>query len=128
FKELKDDVGCPISKHGCLIPWAKQGILMLNTVLTVRAHEANSHRGRGWETFTDAVIRKLSNRTDPMIFVLWGKPAQTKKKFIDADKHLVLEAAHPSPLSAHNGFFGSKPFSKVNATLQSWGRCEIDWR
>jgi uracil-DNA glycosylase len=127
FKELKDDLGCPIPKHGCLIPWAKQGVLMLNTVMTVRAHEANSHRGQGWETFSDAVIQRLSNRTDPMIFVLWGKPAQTKKKLI-ATHHGLLEAAHPSPLSAYNGFFGSKPFSKINRTLQSWGQREIDWQ
>ena len=128
FKELKDDLGCPKPAHGCLTPWAKQGVLLLNTVLTVRAHEANSHRGHGWETFTDAVIQALSNRTDPMIFVLWGKPAQTKTKLVDASKHVVLQAAHPSPLSAHAGFFGSKPFSRINQTLQSQGQPSIDWR
>jgi len=128
FKELKDDLGVTTPKHGCLIPWAKQGVLMLNTVLTVRAHEANSHHGKGWETFTDTIIGRLSNRTDPVIFVLWGKPAQVKKKLIDTREHVVLESAHPSPLSAHNGFFGSKPFSKINQTLSSWGKPEINWR
>ncbi|MBI1832929.1 MAG: uracil-DNA glycosylase [Planctomycetes bacterium] len=127
FKELHDDVSCSIPKHGCLVPWAKQGVLLLNTVLTVRAHQAHSHRGRGWETFTDALIAALSNRSDPMIFVLWGKPAQAKKPLIDTAKHIVLEAAHPSPLSAHNGFFGSKPFSTINRALQSRGQPPIDW-
>jgi uracil-DNA glycosylase len=128
FKELHADLGCEIPTGGCLTPWAKQGVLLLNTVLTVRAHEANSHRGKGWEAFTDAVIQQLSNRTDPIIFVLWGKPAQAKRTMIDAGNHLVLEAAHPSPLSAYNGFFGSRPFSKINASLRSWGKDEIDWR
>jgi uracil-DNA glycosylase len=127
FKEMHDDVGVPKPKHGCLIPWAEQGVLLLNTVLTVRAHEANSHRGQGWETFTDAVIRQLGNRTKPLIFVLWGKPAQAKKKLIDAERHVVLEAAHPSPLSAQRGFFGSTPFSKINAKLREWADAEIDW-
>jgi uracil-DNA glycosylase len=128
YKELKDDLGVTTPKHGCLISWARQGVLMLNTVLTVRAHQANSHGGKGWETFTDTIIGRLSNRTDPVIFVLWGKPAQAKKKLIDTRKHVVLESAHPSPLSAHHGFFGSKPFSKINQTLSSWGKPEIDWR
>jgi len=123
FKEL----GGPTPKHGCLVPWAKQGVLLLNTVLTVRAHEPNSHRGKGWETFTDAVIAQLSQRADPIVFVLWGKPAQAKKALIDSGKHSVLEAAHPSPLSAHNGFFGSKPFSTINDQLRTWGKSEIDW-
>jgi len=127
FKELKADLDYSIPQHGCLSSWAKQGVLMLNTVLTVRAHKANSHRGKGWEAFTDAVIQRLSKRTDPMIFVLWGKPAQTKKKLIAAH-HAILEAAHPSPLSAYNGFFGSKPFSKINRTLRAGGQPEIDWR
>ena len=127
FKELHADLGCSIPKNGCLIPWAKQGVLLLNTVLTVRAHEANSHRGNGWETFTNAIIHRLSGRTEPMIFALWGKPAQTKKSLINSEKHVVLEAAHPSPLSAYNGFFGSRPFSKINETLRSWGKPEIDW-
>jgi len=128
FKELHDDLAIPPSKNGCLTPWAKQGVLLLNTVLTVRAHQANSHRGQGWETFTNAVIERLSDRLDPLIFVLWGKPAQAKKKLIESARHLILEAAHPSPLSAHNGFFGSKPFSKINSTLQSGGKPTIDWR
>ncbi len=127
FKELHDDLGVPQPKHGCLIPWAKQGVLLLNTVLTVRAHEANSHRGQGWETFTDAVVRRLGSRPEPLIFVLWGKPAQAKKKLIDVKTHVVLEAAHPSPLSAYNGFFGSKPFSKINQMLRECGQREIDW-
>ena len=127
FKELADDLGCSKPSHGCLTPWATQGVLLLNTVLTVRAHEANSHRGRGWEIFTDAVIAALSNRPDPMIFVLWGKAARAKKKLIDA-RHVVLEAAHPSPLSAHNGFLRSKPFSRINETLRLWGQHAIDWR
>ena len=128
FKELKDDLGCTMPKHGCLISWAQQGVLLLNTVLTVRAHQANSHRGKGWEVFTDAIIQHLSDRAEPMIFVLWGKPAQVKKKLIDTKKHVILEAPHPSPLSAHTGFFGSKPFSKINHTLQSWGKPPIDWQ
>ena len=127
FKELHADLGCPKPTHGCLSHWAKQGVLMLNTVLTVRAHEANSHRGKGWETFTDAIIHRLSGRAEPTIFVLWGKPAQAKKTLIDLEKHVVLAAAHPSPLSAHGGFIGSKPFSQINQTLQSWGKPAIDW-
>ena len=127
FKELKADLGGTAPKHGCLISWARQGVLMLNTVLTVRAHEANSHRGRGWETFTDTIIARLSNHTDPVVFVLWGKPARVKKKLVDTNKHLVLESAHPSPLSAHRGFFGSKPFSMINQAQRAWGKPEIDW-
>lgn len=127
FKELSADLGINAPKHGCLTAWAKQGVLLLNTVLTVRAHVAHSHGGEGWEKFTDAIIRALSDRSERLIFVLWGKPAQMKKTLIDAG-HVILESAHPSPLSAYNGFFGSKPFSKINATLQSWGKPEIDWR
>jgi uracil-DNA glycosylase len=127
FKELHDDLGVPVPRHGYLIPWAKQGVLLLNTVLTVRAHEANSHRGKGWETFTDAVISRLSERNDPIVFVLWGKPAQRKKSLIDAHRHVLLESAHPSPLSAHNGFFGSKPFSRANAALTAAGREPVQW-
>jgi uracil-DNA glycosylase len=127
FKELNADLGCSLPAHGCLTSWAKQGVLLLNTVLTVRAHEANSHRGQGWETFTDAVIAQLSKRIDPLIFVLWGKPAQAKKTLIDTEKHVILAAAHPSPLSAHTGFLGSKPFSKINQALQARGQPEIDW-
>jgi uracil-DNA glycosylase len=127
FKELRDDLGIAPSTSGCLEPWAKQGVLLLNTVLTVRAHEANSHRGIGWEAFTDAVIRQLGKRATPIVFALWGKPAQAKKKLIDTDRHLILEAAHPSPLSAHSGFFGSKPFSRINQALRERGEPEIDW-
>jgi uracil-DNA glycosylase len=127
FKELRDDLGIAPSTSGCLEPWAKQGVLLLNTVLTVRAHEANSHRGIGWEAFTDAVIRQLGKRATPIVFALWGKPAQAKKKLIDTDRHLIFEAAHPSPLSAHSGFFGSKPFSRINQALRERGEPEIDW-
>jgi uracil-DNA glycosylase len=128
YKEISDDLGIPMPKQGCLLPWAKQGVLLLNAVLTVRAHEAHSHRGKGWEPFTDAVFERLGNRTEPTVFVLWGKPAQAKKKLVDTNRHVVLESAHPSPLSAHNGFFGSKPFSKINQALREWGKPEIDWR
>lgn len=128
FKELRDDVGLAPPSHGCLTSWAKQGVLLLNTVLTVRAHQANSHRGKGWETFTDAVIELVSNRPNKIIFVLWGKPAQAKKKCIDGTRHTIIESAHPSPLSARSGFFGSKPFSRINAALGEMGQKEIDWK
>lgn len=128
YKELHDDLGCKIPNHGCLTKWAEQGVLMLNTVLTVRAHQANSHRGIGWEEFTDAAIRVLAAQDRPMVFILWGKPAQSKKSMLDPDKHLILEAPHPSPLSAYRGFFGSKPFSKTNAYLTAHGLEPIDWQ
>ncbi|WKA50353.1 uracil-DNA glycosylase [Planococcus liqunii] len=127
FKELKEDIGCEKPKDGTLTKWADQGVLMLNTVLTVRAGEANSHRNQGWETFTDEVIRKLSEREEPVIFVLWGRPAQKKKPLIDLERHSIIEAAHPSPLSASRGFFGSKPYSKVNELLQARGEEPIDF-
>ncbi len=127
FKELHDDVGCPKPKNGCLEPWARQGVLLLNTVLTVRAHEPHSHRGKGWERFTDAAIEAVSARDDPVVFVLWGAPAQKKLALIDAAKHTVLKAPHPSPLSAKTGFFGSRPFSAVNAALEANGHEPIDW-
>ncbi|KQL37021.1 uracil-DNA glycosylase [Psychrobacillus sp. FJAT-21963] len=127
FKELLEDIGCPLPTSGYLESWAKQGVLLLNTVLTVRAGEANSHKGQGWEVLTDTIITKLSNREEPIIFVLWGKPAQLKKKLIDTRKHVILEAPHPSPLSAHRGFFGSKPYSKINAQLEAWGEKPIDF-
>lgn len=127
FKELHADLGVPTPGNGCLIPWARQGVLLLNTVLTVRAHQAHSHRGRGWEVFTDQVIKHLGQQSEPLVFVLWGKPAQAKKKLIEASRHLILEAPHPSPLSAHGGFFGSRPFSKINDALRGWGKAEIDW-
>ena len=128
FKELKHDLGCRIPNNGCLIPWADQGMLLLNAVLTVRAGEPNSHRGKGWEKFTDAAIAAVSAKDEPVVFVLWGGPAQKKLALIDASRHTVLKAPHPSPLSAKTGFFGSRPFSKVNAALEGFGRKPIDWR
>lgn len=128
FKELRDDLGLPVPKTGSLVRWAEQGVLLLNAVLTVRAHEPNSHKDRGWESFTDAVIRKVNEKTDPVVFVLWGAFAKKKKKLIDADRHPVIESAHPSPLSAKSGFFGSKPYSKINERLTTAGRPTIDWR
>ncbi len=127
YKELQDDIGCAIPNHGYLTSWAKQGVLMLNTVLTVRAHQANSHQGIGWEEFTNAAIRVLNEQDRPIVFILWGRPAQMKKKMLDNPKHLILEAPHPSPLSSYRGFFGSKPFSKANAFLKANGIQEIDW-
>jgi uracil-DNA glycosylase len=127
LSELHDDLGCPRPEHGCLAAWARQGVLMLNTVLTVRAHQPHSHRGQGWETFTDAVIRKVNKKSRPIVFVLWGKPAQQKERWIDTARHSVVKSAHPSPLSARRGFFGSRPFSQVNTQLRRLGRAEIDW-
>lgn len=127
LKELEEDIGCPKPVDGTLTKWADQGVMMLNTVLTVRQGEAHSHRGRGWEIFTDEVIRKLSERAEPVIFVLWGRPAQLKKGLIDLERHEVIEAPHPSPLSASRGFFGSKPYSKVNSLLQQRGEAPIDF-
>ena len=127
YKELAEDIGCSIPTSGYLESWAQQGVLLLNTVLTVRAGQANSHKGMGWETFTDAVIQKLSEREKPVIFVLWGKPAQSKKALIDERKHAIIEAPHPSPLSAHRGFFGSKPYSNINAKLLEQGQKPIDF-
>jgi len=126
FRELKNDIGCPMPKSGNLAPWATQGVLLLNAVLTVRAHEPNSHRGHGWEQFTDAVIGAANRREKPVVFVLWGAYAQKKGKQIDRDRHAVIEGAHPSPLSAKK-FFGSMPFSKVNAALRKFGQPKIDW-
>lgn len=128
YKELQDDLGCKIPNNGYLVKWAKQGVLMLNTVLTVRAHEANSHRGKGWEEFTDATIEVLNKQNRPIVFILWGAPAQTKKKMLNNPNHLILTAPHPSPLSAYRGFFGSKPFSQTNKFLQKNGLKEIDWQ
>ncbi len=127
YKELQDDIGCEIPNHGYLTAWAKQGVLMLNTVLTVRAHQANSHQGIGWEEFTNAAIRVLNEQDRPIVFILWGRPAQMKKSMLNNPKHLILEAPHPSPLSSYRGFFGSKPFSKTNAFLKANGVEEIDW-
>lgn len=128
YKELQDDLGCYIPNNGYLVKWAQQGVLMLNTVLTVRAHQANSHHGRGWEEFTDAAIRALNMQDRPIVFILWGRPAQMKKSMLNNPKHLILEAPHPSPLSAYRGFFGSKPFSKTNAFLEQNGLQPIDWQ
>lgn len=127
YKEMQDDLGCEIPNHGYLTSWAKQGVLMLNTVLTVRAHQANSHRGIGWEEFTDAAIRVLNEQDRPIVFILWGRPAQMKRSMLTNPKHLILEAPHPSPLSAYRGFFGSKPFSKTNTFLKANGVEEINW-
>ena len=127
-KELHDDLGCYIPNNGYLEKWAKQGVLMLNTVLTVRAHQANSHRGIGWEEFTNAAIRVLNEQDRPIVFILWGSPAQRKKEMLNNPKHLILEAPHPSPLSAYRGFFGSKPFSQTNAFLEKNGLTPIDWQ
>lgn len=128
YKELEEDIGCYVPNNGYLEKWARQGVLMLNTVLTVRAHQANSHRGIGWEEFTDAAIRVLAEQDRPMVFILWGKPAQAKKAMLHNPKHLILEAPHPSPLSAYRGFFGSRPFSKTNQYLEQQGLEPIDWQ
>lgn len=128
YKELHDDLGCYIPDNGYLVKWAEQGVLLLNTVLTVRAHQAASHQGKGWETFTDAIIRAVDQEDRPIVFILWGRPAQNKKKMLHNPKHLILEAPHPSPLSAYRGFFGSKPFSKTNTFLQEHGLEPIDWQ
>lgn len=127
YKELKDDLGIAPAKTGYLAEWAAQGMLMLNAVLTVRAGQPNSHKGKGWETFTDAVIRAVNNKPDPVVFVLWGAYAQKKIKLIDTGKHTIVQSAHPSPLSAANGFFGSRPFSKINEALKKNGVEPIDW-
>lgn len=128
FKELESDLGCRIPNNGCLKPWADQGVLLLNTVLTVREHAANSHHGQGWEIFTDRIISLLNLREKPLAFLLWGTPARRKKAMITNPRHYVLESPHPSPLSAHRGFFGSRPFSKVNAFLAAHGEEPIDWQ
>lgn len=128
YKELKSDLGCRIPNNGYLVPWATQGVVMLNAVLTVRAHTANSHKGKGWETFTDAVLRTVNAKETPVVFVLWGGYAQKKLPLIDTTRHTVVQSAHPSPLSAHNGFLGSKPFSKINAALVAAGKPPIDWQ
>jgi len=128
YKELQEDLGCYIPNHGYLQKWAEQGVLLLNTVLTVRAHQANSHRGIGWEEFTDAAIRILDQQERPIVFLLWGRPAQMKKEMLKNPKHLVLEAPHPSPLSAYRGFFGCGHFSKTNQFLKANGYDPIDWQ
>lgn len=128
YKELQDDLGCRIPNHGYLVKWAEQGVLLLNTVLTVKAHQANSHRRIGWEEFTDAAIRALNNQDRPVVFILWGRPAQMKEGMLNNPKHMILKAPHPSPLSAHRGFFGSRPFSQANAFLETHGIEPIDWQ
>jgi uracil-DNA glycosylase len=127
FKELHNDLGCKIPNNGYLTPWAEQGLMLLNAVLTVRAHKPNSHKDQGWETFTDAVIRALNARRRPVVFLLWGAYAQKKIKLIDTERHRIVTAAHPSPLSAKK-FFGSKPFSAVNRALEELGETPIDWQ
>ncbi len=128
FKELQSDLGCKIPNNGYLKFWADQGVLLLNTVLTVRAHFANSHRGHGWEKFTDKIISLLNDREKPLAFILWGKPAREKKSMITNPEHYVIESAHPSPLSAYKGFFGTRPFSRVNNFLEMIGEKPIDWQ
>jgi uracil-DNA glycosylase len=128
FKEMKTDLGLTPPSHGNLKNWAQQGVLLLNSVLTVEAGKAASHQGKGWEKFTDEIIRLVNDQPHPVVFILWGSYAQKKAAFVNQAKHLVLKSVHPSPLAAHNGFFGSKPFSQANAFLKSNGRGEIDWR
>ena len=128
YQELHDDLGCYIPNNGYLTKWAKQGVLMLNTVLTVRAHQANSHRGKGWEEFTDAAIRILNEQDRPIVFILWGSPAQKKAAMLHNPKHLILKSPHPSPLSAYRGFFGSRPFSQTNEFLERNGLEPVDWQ
>lgn len=127
YKELQADLGIAPARHGFLEHWAQQGVLLLNAVLTVEMAQAASHQGKGWEKFTDAIIRLINARAEPCVFLLWGAYAQKKAGFVDTSRHLVLKSAHPSPLSAYNGFFGSRPFSQTNAFLESHGRTPIDW-
>ena len=127
YKELQEDLGCPIPNHGYLKKWADQGVLLLNTVLTVRAHQANSHQNKGWEQFTDAVIETVNRQQRPVVYLLWGKPAQSKRPMLTNPSHLILQAPHPSPLSAYRGFFGSRPFSRANDFLEKNGVGSIDW-
>ena len=127
FKEMQSDLGIPLPNNGCLAPWAKQGILMLNTILTLRAGEPLSHKGRGWETFTDEILRKVSAKPGPIVFVLWGKTAQARIKLIDTKRHVIVQGAHPSPLSA-KAFFGTRPFSSINAALRAMSKQEINWQ
>jgi uracil-DNA glycosylase len=126
-KELQQDLGCPTPSHGNLEHWARQGVLLLNTTLTVREGEAASHQGRGWETFTDEVISAVDAKSSRVVFLLWGAASRKKKSLIDTDRHTVIESAHPSPLSAHNGFLGSRPFSRANQALRESGQEPIDW-
>lgn len=125
--ELESDLGCPAPSHGNLEGWARQGVLLLNTTLTVRARQAASHQKQGWERFTDRVIEVVSDKDDPVVFILWGSPARRKRTLIDTTRHTIIESPHPSPLSAHRGFFGSRPFSRANAALTAAGRDGVDW-
>lgn len=127
YKELHTDLGVETPTGGCLEPWARQGVLLLNATLTVRARQAASHQGRGWERFTDAVIRAVNDKPERVVFILWGASARKKRALIDQHRHVVIESAHPSPLSARNGFFGSRPFSRANAALAEAGREPVDW-
>jgi uracil-DNA glycosylase len=127
FKELQNDLDCPIPDHGCLEHWAQEGVLLLNTVLTVRKGQANSHAGKGWERFTDRVITVLNERTTPVVFILWGRNAQAKIPMIDTNRHFIIASAHPSPYSAHSGFFGSRPFSRANEFLRRAGIEPVKW-
>ena len=127
YKELQTETGIPPKNSGNLIGWARQGVLLLNTVLTVRAHQPNSHKGQGWETFTDSIIKKISDKKENVVFLLWGGNARSKKPLIDQNKHLILECAHPSPLSAYNGFFGCGHYVKTNEYLEKFGIMPIDW-
>ena len=127
YVEMESDLGIPPAGHGCLTAWAEQGVLLLNASLTVRAHKAGSHQKRGWETFTDQVIQVVADKEDHVVFVLWGASARRKKELIDSRRHTIIEAPHPSPLSAHRGFFGSRPFSRINEALSAAGRTPIDW-
>ena len=128
YRELHDDVGCRMPQTGCLTKWAEQGVLLLNTVLTVRAHQANSHRNHGWEQFTDAIIRAVETQDRPIVYMLWGTPAQSKASMVTNPKHLVLKAPHPSPLSAYRGFFGCRHFSQCNEFLKTHGETPVDWQ
>ncbi len=127
-RELEDDLGIATPDHGNLEAWAGEGVLLLNATLTVRAGQAGSHHGKGWETFTDEVIRAVNAKTERVVFILWGSKARQKKAFVNLDRHVVIESAHPSPLSAHNGFFGSKPFSRTNQALVEADLPPVDWR
>lgn len=127
YKELETDLGLPAPGHGNLEAWARQGVLLLNASLTVRAHQAASHQGKGWETFTDEVIRVVNDKNERVVFMLWGASARKKKSFVDSSRHVVIESPHPSPLSAHRGFLGSRPFSRANEALVSAGREPVDW-
>jgi uracil-DNA glycosylase len=127
YKEMHAELGLPVPDNGYLMPWAQQGVLLMNAVLTVRAGEANSHKGKGWEEFTDAVIKAVSSRPDPAVFVLWGAYAQKKERLIDTERHVVVKGAHPSPLSAKK-FFGSRPFTQINEAIEAQGHTAVDWR